>query len=144
MAINSTRPSLDVITTLCNISRVHHLSGDLDAALSANKEVLELATLLVGGKLDHPFLIHRLKVEGNILIEAGRLEDAMRAFVEAARRCGEDGRDQMMTAMMGTCGQNRSSSSQEDADAGDSSVLSIRSAATLAHMNCFHPGAAAA
>ena len=144
VSINSTRPSLDVITTLCNISRVHHLSGDLDAALSANKEVLELATLLVGGKLDHPFLIHRLKVEGNILIEAGRLEDAMRAFVEAARRCGEDGRDQMMTAMMGTCGQNRSSNSQEDADAGDSSVLSIRSAATLAHMNCFHPGAAAA
>jgi len=120
------------------------LSGDLDAALSANKEVLELATLLVGGKLDHPFLIHRLKVEGNILIEAGRLEDAMGAFVEAARRCGEDGRDQMMTAMMGTCGQNRSSNSQEDADAGDSSVLSIRSAATLAHMNCFYPGAAAA
>jgi tetratricopeptide (TPR) repeat protein len=144
VSLNSPRPSLDVVTTLCNISRVYHLSGDLDAALSANKEVLELATLLVGGKMDHPFLIHRLKVEGNILIEAGRLEDAMRTFVQAARRCGEDGRNQMMATMMGGGGQDRSSNSQEDADAGDSSVLSVRSAATLAHTNCFHPGAAAA
>jgi tetratricopeptide (TPR) repeat protein len=143
VSINSPRPSLDVVTTLCNISRVHHLSGDLDAALSANKEVLELATLLVGGKMDHPFLIHRLKVEGNILVEAGRLEDAMRSFVEAARRLCEDGRNRMMAAMMGG-GQDRSSNSQEDADAGDSSVLSVRSAATLAQSNCFHPGAAAA
>ncbi len=92
--------------------------------------------------MDHPFLIHRLKIEGNILVEAGRLEDAMRTFVEAARRCCEDGRNRMMTAMMGGGGQN--SNSQEDADAGDSSVLSVRSAATLAHSNCFHPGAAAA
>lgn len=143
VSINSARPSLDVITTLCNISRVYHLSGDLDAALSANKEVLQLATLLVA-EMDHPFLIHRLKVEGNILIEAGRLSDAMTTFVEAARRCGEDGRNQMMRAMIGGGRQDRTSSSQEDADAGDSSVLSIRSAATLAHMNCFHPGAAAA
>mmetsp|Transcript_18526 Transcript_18526/g.37347 ORF Transcript_18526/g.37347 Transcript_18526/m.37347 type:complete len:1023 (+) Transcript_18526:28-3096(+) len=142
VAINSARPSLDVVTTLCNISRVYHLSGDLDAALSANKEVLDLATLLVGGKMDHPFLIHRLKIEGNILVEAGRLEDAMRTFVDAARRCGEDGRNQMMATMMGGGGQD--SNSQEDADAGDSSVLSVRSAATLAHTNCFHPGAAAA
>eukprot|EP00984_Skeletonema_dohrnii_P005064 scaffold1783_cov119-Skeletonema_dohrnii-CCMP3373.AAC.7 len=142
VSINSARPSLDVVTTLCNISRVYHLSGDLDAALSANKEVLDLATLLVGGKMDHPFLIHRLKIEGNILVEAGRLEDAMRTFVEAARRCGEDGRNQMMATMMGGGGQD--SNSQEDADAGDSSVLSVRSAATLAHTNCFHPGAAAA
>jgi len=142
VAINSPRPSLDVVTTLCNISRVYHLSGDLDAALSANKEVLDLATLLVGGKLDHPFLIHRLKIEGNILVEAGRLEDAMRTFVEAARRLCEDGRNRMVAAMMGGSGQD--SNSQEDADAGDSSVLSVRSAATLAHSNCFHPGAAAA
>ena len=144
VSINSARPSLDVVTTLCNISRVHHLSGDLDAALAANKEVLELATLLVGGKMNHPFLIHRLKVEGNILIEAGRLQDAMKTFVEAARRGGEDGINQMMATMMGGGGQDRSSNSQEDADAGDSSVLSVRSAATLAQSNCFHPGAAAA
>ena len=61
----SGRPTtLDVITTLCNISRVHHLSGEIDAALSANREVLELTLTLVGGRVDHPFLIHRLKFEG--------------------------------------------------------------------------------
>ena len=61
----SGRPTtLDVITTLCNISRVHHLSGEIDAALSANREVLELTLTMVGGRVDHPFLIHRLKFEG--------------------------------------------------------------------------------
>lgn len=145
-AADGDRPSLDVITTLCNISRVHHLCGEIDAALAANKEVLALATALVGGRTEHPFLIHRLKVEGNVLVEAGRLEDAMQAFVEAARRCdSEHGRDRMMASMMGRGeGNNHESTSQEDADAGDSSVLSIRSASALAQNNCFHPGAAAA
>lgn len=143
VSINSSRPSLDIVTTLCNISRVYHLSGDLDAALAANEEVLDLATLLVGGRMDHPFLIHRLKIKGNVLVEAGRLEDAMRTFIEAARRCCEDGRNQMMATMMGG-GGGQDSNSQEDADAGDSSVLSVRSAATLAQTNCCHPGAAAA
>ncbi|KAL7543175.1 hypothetical protein ACHAXR_013503 [Thalassiosira sp. AJA248-18] len=145
LAAEAGRPaSLDVITTLCNISRVHHLAGEIDESLATNKEVLELATILVGGKMEHPFLIHRLKVEGNILVEARRLEDAMRTFVEAARRCSEDGRDEMITAMMGGGGGNSHSSSQEDADAGDSSVLSIRSAAALAHINFFDPAAASA
>eukprot|EP00581_Thalassiosira_minuscula_P006437 CAMPEP_0183739408 /NCGR_PEP_ID=MMETSP0737-20130205/56954_1 /TAXON_ID=385413 /ORGANISM="Thalassiosira miniscula, Strain CCMP1093" /LENGTH=838 /DNA_ID=CAMNT_0025974201 /DNA_START=21 /DNA_END=2535 /DNA_ORIENTATION=+ len=137
--------SLEIITTLCNISRVHHLSGEIDAALAANREVMELATILLGGKMEHPFLIHRLKVEGNILVEVGRLEDAMRSFVEAARRCDtDDGRDRMVAAMMGGGGASAASNSQEDAIAGDSSVLSIRSASALAQINFFHPGAAAA
>ena len=55
------RPSLDIIKTLCNISRVHHLSGEIDAALGANREVMDLALLLLDGKMEHPFLIHRLK-----------------------------------------------------------------------------------
>ncbi|KAL7480974.1 hypothetical protein ACHAW6_006650 [Cyclotella cf. meneghiniana] len=135
------RPSLDVITTLCNISRVHHLSGEIDEALATNKEVLRLATMLVGGKMDHPFLIHRLKVEGNILVEAGRLEDAMNTFIDAARRCCEDGRNRMISTMMGSGGAGNTA--QEDADAGDSSVLSIRSAASLAHISLLHPAAAA-
>jgi tetratricopeptide (TPR) repeat protein len=143
----STTATLDVITTLCNISRVHHLSGEIDAALSANREVLELTLTLVGGRTDHPFLIHRLKFEGNILVEAGRLDEAMQTFVNAARRCGDDGRDRMMTEMMGG-GPNTTTSSvvssQEDADAGDSSVLSIRSAAALAQLTFFHPAAASA
>lgn len=71
----------------------------------------------------------------------GRLEDAMKTFVEAARRCSEDGRDRMMSELMGGSG---SQSSQEDADAGDSSVLSIRSATALAQINVFHPAAASA
>ncbi|KAL3805913.1 hypothetical protein HJC23_007874 [Cyclotella cryptica] len=136
------RPSLAIITTLCNISRVHHLSGEIDEALATNKEVLKLATMLVGGKMDHPFLIHRLKVEGNILIEAGRLEDAMNTFIDAARRCCEDGRNRMITTMMGSSGAG-GNTAQEDADAGDSSVLSIRSAASLAHISFLHPAAAA-
>lgn len=45
----SGRPSLEVVTTLCNVSRVHHLSGEIDEALAANAEVLELATVLAGG-----------------------------------------------------------------------------------------------
>jgi hypothetical protein len=127
---------------LCNISRVHHLSGEIDEALATNKEVLRLATMLVGGKMDHPFLIHRLKVEGNILIEAGRLEDAMTTFIDAARRCCEDGRNRMITTMMGSGGAG-GNAAQEDADAGDSSVLSIRSAASLAHIEFLHPAAPA-
>lgn len=75
-------------------------------------------------------------------MEAGRLEDAMNTFVNAARRCSDDGRDQMMTLLVG--GGASVGSSQEDADAGDSSVLSIRSAAALAQINIFHPSAAAA
>jgi hypothetical protein len=51
IAAISGRPSLDVITTLCNISRVHHLSGEIDAALAANREVLDLSLVLVGGKV---------------------------------------------------------------------------------------------
>ena len=66
----------------------------------------------------------------------------MESFVEAARRCSEDGRDRMMSELMGGVGS--SSSSQEDADAGDSSVLSIRSATALAQINIFHPAAASA
>ena len=138
------RPSLDVITTLCNICRVHHLSGEIDAALAANKEVLELATVLVDGKMEHPFLIHRMKVEGNILVEAGRLEDAMTTFVDAARRCNEGGLDQMMMQRSASSSGGGAGNSQEDADAGDSSVLSIRSAAALAQINFFHPSAASA
>ena len=135
------KPSLNVITTLCNISRVHHLCGEIDEALTTNKEVFKIATKLVGGKMDHPFLIHRLKVEGNILIEAGRLEDAMSTFIDAARRCCEDGRNRMITTLMG--GSSTSGSAQEDADAGDSSVLSMRSAAALAHIAFLHPAAPA-
>lgn len=132
------KPSLSVITTLCNISRVHHLCGEIDEALATNKEVLTLATRLVGGKMDHPFLIHRLKVEGNILIEAGRIEDAMSTFIDAARRCCKDGQNRMITTLMGV-GEN----SREDDDAGDSSVLSMRSAAALAHIAFLHPAAPA-
>jgi hypothetical protein len=69
----------------------------------------------------------------------------MSTFINAARRCGNDGRDRMMTEMMG--GPNTTTSvvsSQEDADAGDSSVLSIRSAAALAQLTFFHPAAASA
>jgi tetratricopeptide (TPR) repeat protein len=62
------RPSLDIIKTLCNISRDHHLSGEIDAALGANREVMDLALILLDGKMEHPFLIHRLKIEGNILV----------------------------------------------------------------------------
>jgi len=141
LASVSGRPSLDVITTLCNICRVHHLSGEIDAALAANREVLDLALMLVGGKMEHPFLINRLKIEGNILVEAGRLDDAMNTFVDAARRCSDDqGRDTMMSLLVG--GQT-TSSSQEDADNGDSSVLSTRSAAALA-LEIFYQHAAAA
>lgn len=135
------KPSLNVITTLCNISRVHHLSGEIDEALATNQEVLQLATKLVGGKTDHPFLIHRLKVEGNILIEAGRLQDAMTTFIDAARRCCEDGQNRMITTLMG--GGSSSGSAQEDANAGDSSVLSMRSSAALAHISLLHPAAPA-
>ncbi len=77
------------------------------------------------------------------MVEAGRLAEAMKSFVDAARRCSEDGLDRMMTEMMGGS-QTSAASSQEDAAAGDSSVLSIRSAASLAQLSIFHPGAAAA
>ena len=143
LASESGRPAtLDVITTLCNISRVHHLSGEIDEALVTNKEVLKLALILVGGKSEHPFLVHRLKIEGNILVEAGRLEDAIRTFVDAARRCGDDGCDQL--PLGGGNGGGGGSSSQEDANSSDCSVLSTRSAAALSQVTFFHPSAASA
>ena len=136
--------SLQVITTLCNISRVHHLSGDYDEALTTNKEVIGLATALVGGKLNHPFLIHRLKVEGNLLVEAGRLGEAMLTFAVAARRCSEDEPDNMISAMIDVGGGIGGGNSQEDAHAGDCSVLTGRSASALAQITTLtHPAAAA-
>lgn len=136
--------SLQVITTLCNISRVHHLSGDYDEALTTNKEAIEVATSLVGGKLNHPFLIHRLKVEGNLLVEAGRLGEAMHTFADAARRCSEDEPDNMISAMIDVGGGIGGSDSQEDAHAGDCSVLTSRSASALAQITTLaHPAAAA-
>ncbi len=42
IAADSGQPLLDVITTFCNISCVHHLSGKTNAALTANREVLDM------------------------------------------------------------------------------------------------------
>ena len=38
---------VDVITTLCNVGRIHHLLGDLDKAIRVNQEVVTLAIEMV-------------------------------------------------------------------------------------------------
>jgi len=69
----------------------------------------------------------------------------MRTFIEAARRCCDNGRDRMInTLMRGGSNSRGGNGSQEDADAGDSSVLSIRSATSMALIAFLHPSAAAA
>merc|ERR1719356_647021 len=143
LAVN--RSSLEVITTLCNVCRCYHLTGEFDEALKTNKEAKDLASLLVGGNSNHPFLIHRLKVEGNILIEAGRLADSMQTFCIAARCCSEEGGQpgQMVAAMM-EYEVGGGGNGQEDAHAGDSSVLTVRSASALTHINTSKYHAAAA
>jgi tetratricopeptide (TPR) repeat protein len=113
--------SVDVVTTLCNVARVHHIIGDIDACLRDNYEIVSYAKQLSGGK-KHPFVADRLVVLGNVLVEAGKMEDAMKAFADAARVSGD--------------GENGVRSSPFDVDA--------RSAASLAKAGLQHPGAATA
>jgi len=74
-----------VLQTLCNISRVHRMLGDLEAAAKASEEVLEVALKAANGNEQHPFVRNRFIALGNMYVEAGRMEDAMKTFSRAAR-----------------------------------------------------------
>jgi len=77
------KKSVQILTTLCNAARLHYLLGDVTMALSINEEIVEIASKISGNK--HPFVAHRLKILGNMLVEVGRLTDAMEVFAKAAR-----------------------------------------------------------
>lgn len=77
--------SVQILTTMCNIARIHYLLGDVKMALNINEEIVQIASKISGSK--HPFVAHRLKILGNMLVEVGRLSDAMEVFAKAAR-CG--------------------------------------------------------
>jgi tetratricopeptide (TPR) repeat protein len=93
---------VDVITTLCNVGRIHHLLGDLDKALRVNNEVVNLAIEMVTRTDDdsssspepsslpesHDFVRNRMISLGNLYVEAGRLEEAMTLFTRIARSQG--------------------------------------------------------
>jgi tetratricopeptide (TPR) repeat protein len=96
---------VDVITTLCNVGRIHHLLGDLENALRVNKEVVRLAMDMVskshspvsGSNQEphpspeaHDFVRNRMISLGNLYVEAGRLEEAMQLFTRIARSQGLD------------------------------------------------------
>uniref|UniRef100_A0A7S2WIG4 Kinesin light chain n=2 Tax=Eucampia antarctica TaxID=49252 RepID=A0A7S2WIG4_9STRA len=80
---NNDPKSVQVLTTLCNMVRIHYLLGDVTTALSINEEIVQIAAKISGNK--HPFVAHRLKILGNMLVEVGRLSDAMEVFAKAAR-----------------------------------------------------------
>mmetsp|Transcript_29527 Transcript_29527/g.41324 ORF Transcript_29527/g.41324 Transcript_29527/m.41324 type:complete len:598 (-) Transcript_29527:219-2012(-) len=112
--------SVDAVTTLCNIARVHHIIGDIEACLRDNYEIVSYAKLLSGGR-KHPFVADRLVVLGNVLVEAGKMEDAMKAFADAARV--STGGDQVRSSPFD---------------------VSSEGAASLAKAGLQHPGAATA
>mmetsp|Transcript_33226 Transcript_33226/g.48788 ORF Transcript_33226/g.48788 Transcript_33226/m.48788 type:complete len:514 (+) Transcript_33226:88-1629(+) len=81
--------SIAVVTTLCNIARVQHVLGDIESCLETNFEIVSIAQTLTNGK-KHPFVADRLSVLGNVLVEVGKLDDAMKVFADAARHGGEN------------------------------------------------------
>ena len=80
---------VNVVQTLCNVGRVRHALGDVDGSLEVHRRVVRIATALTGGRTGHPFVAGRLRALGNLLVEAGRPAEAVRAYTEAARSTGE-------------------------------------------------------
>jgi len=81
--------SFDGITTMCNLARIHHVIGDIDASLEINYKIVTHAKYLAGTS-QHPFVADRLLVLGNVLVEAGKMDEAVRSFAEVARINGEE------------------------------------------------------
>lgn len=76
------------ITILTNIARLHHMMGNLPAALSTNLQIIEEASELVGGgeaASRHDFVRNRYLVLGNLYVEMGKLDKAMEIFARVAR-----------------------------------------------------------
>jgi len=69
-----------VVRTLCNLGRVHHIRGNLEAALQASERVAELARDKPGNEC---FLASTLNLVGNIFLEMGETVKAMAAFEES-------------------------------------------------------------
>lgn len=84
----SKKMTIDSIQILCNISRIHHIMGDLQQALGINLRIVEMASDMVGGgdtASSHAFVRNRMIVLGNLYVEMGRLSDAMECFSKVAR-----------------------------------------------------------
>eukprot|EP00548_Thalassiothrix_antarctica_P016110 CAMPEP_0194179228 /NCGR_PEP_ID=MMETSP0154-20130528/12731_1 /TAXON_ID=1049557 /ORGANISM="Thalassiothrix antarctica, Strain L6-D1" /LENGTH=684 /DNA_ID=CAMNT_0038894519 /DNA_START=265 /DNA_END=2319 /DNA_ORIENTATION=- len=79
--------AISTVTTMCNIARVHHITGDVDAALRENEDIVLLAEKLARGK-PHPFWANRLVVLGNIYVEIGLYDKAMKSFDKAVSKAG--------------------------------------------------------
>merc|ERR1712038_222144 len=124
-----TSPQVQLLTTMCNMSRVHYLLGHVDMAIQMNEEMIQMAMQLSGPT--HPFVAHRLKVLGNLFVEMGRLDDAMAVFAKAAR-CG------LPDAITNFYDQN----SQDDDN--DISPFAIQAAKTLKQVGILYPHAACA
>lgn len=75
------------ITTMCNIARVHHIMGDIEAAMVENEAICVLAQALASSR-PHPFWANRLVVLGNIYVEVGLMEKAMMVFDQAVSIAG--------------------------------------------------------
>ena len=120
---------VQLLTTMCNMSRVHYLLGHVDISIQMNEEMIQMAMQLSGPT--HPFVAHRLKVLGNLFVEMGRLDDAMAVFAKAAR-CG------LPDAITNFYDQN----SQDDDN--DISPFAIQAAKTLTQVGILYPHAACA
>jgi len=120
--------SVQVLTTMCNIARIYYVLGDVSTSVKINEEIIQIATQLSGQK--HPFVAYRLKVLGNMLVEVGRLEDAMQVFAKAAR----SGLSDAVTNFYDT-------NFQEDIE---TSSFAIQAAKTLSKVGHLHPHAACA
>lgn len=81
------QPSIVTVTTMCNIARVHHIMGDVEAALRENEAIVALAQTLAQSR-PHPFWANRLVILGNIYVETGQLDKAMKVFDTAVGPAG--------------------------------------------------------
>ena len=96
---NSPAEMKESIKTLTNIGRMQYIMSDLDGAVKASLEVAKIAVKMVGepepddigsdeindAALHHVFVRNQFVILGNLYVEAGRLDEAMRIFYRISR-----------------------------------------------------------
>ncbi len=154
---------VESIQIMCNIGRILQIMGELESSLSVNLKIVDMATEMVGGGVGegggsqsmtsdsstnpnnstitesptvlHPFVRNRLVVVGNVYVEMGKLDQAMKVFSQVARGSGEEGMDWMVGHL------------RPETEDVDTSAFAVRAAERLGELgaaNNLSPHAAAA
>lgn len=97
ITIQAATVSADAIVILTNIARVHHIMGNLPQAIHVNRQIIEMATLMITSKqqqqnnttttniYEHAFIRNQCMVLGDLHVEYGSLRDAMILFSKLSR-----------------------------------------------------------